>query len=214
MSASNHEAEAQGHDKTADEHAAAYDPNATKRHRCGAGDASSKFAPSEPCWTSETNPTAEHLKEAEAHRKMAADHRAAMMVLRDAEVKSCSGISDADRDESPFSHRADIVTVTQLETPSPNPKTSTKLVSGASVTVRAVAGLTKEYLQSMVNCHLARNASMGFAMPEMAWCPLAAKGATANVESTNGSFRVDIKGDNEQTGLEIWKRAHALVPSS
>ena len=57
----------------------------------------------------------------------------------------------------------------------------------------------------------ARNATMGHDMPEMAFCPLAVKGATATVDSAGGGFRVDIKGDSQQASDEIARRAKALT---
>ena len=63
------------------------------------------------CWTSVSNPTAEHLREAEEHRRHAADHRASSVALRDAEARACVGITPDDRDMSPFEHVEDIATV-------------------------------------------------------------------------------------------------------
>ena len=79
------------------------------------------------------------------------------------------------------------------------------------LSVKAVPGLTKEYLQRLVNCHLARNASVGFVMPEMGSCPLSVKGATATVESAGPGFRVDIRADDGQAAEEILKKARALT---
>ncbi len=157
------------------------------------------------------NPTAAHQKEAEAHGKMAADHRAASKVLRDAEEKACGNVGTADRDESPFEHRDDLVSVAKLETTAHSGKVTTPKLAGASVVVRAVPGLTQEYLQRTLDCHLARNAAMGFAMPGMAFCPLSVKGARASVESAGNGFRVEIRADDPDAAKEVLKRAQALV---
>src|SRR5690349_21106778 len=97
MSKAQHEQAAAQHERTADPHAAQYNPAASVvTEKCG--------DPRRPCWTSISNPTDAHKADAEKHRKMAADHRAAAQALRDAESTSCSGIAESDRDVSPFDH--------------------------------------------------------------------------------------------------------------
>lgn len=213
MSAAGHEAAAQGHQQEAAAHAAQFDPAAkvetTKCRSAG------KPANPEPCWTASENPTAAHLAEAERHQKMAADHRQGSKALRDAEESACRGLAENDRNMSPFAHREDVAGVQELR----RAPTSAKVgpppsVVGASVTLRAVPGLTREYLERLVGCHTARNASMGFAMPEMSYCPLAVKGATASVESVTGGFRIDVKSDDPGAAQEIVRRAEALTPSA
>jgi hypothetical protein len=84
---------------------------------------------------------------------------------------------------------------------------------GARVVFRALPGMTAEWLQRVVSCHLARNASVGFDMPEMSYCPLAVKGASATVNSTGDGFAVDIKGADAASIDQIIKRAKTLLPS-
>lgn len=208
MSATAHETAAQQHEKEASTHAAQYDPNATtaKRECTGKGDTG-------PCWTVARNPTTGHVDEAAEHRKMASEHRAASKALRDTEVSACAGVNETDRDISPFEHREDIVGADELhgrQTSSKQAGTPGPL-QGASITIRAVPGLTKEYLQRQISCHLARNATMGYSMPEMAWCPLSVKGASATVESAGGGFRVDVTGDSKESIDEIVRRAKTLT---
>ena len=143
---------------------------------------------------------------------MAADHRGASKALRNAEGSACAGLSEADRDSSPFEHREDVLGVEELHAKPASPKTVLAgPTEGAAITIRAVPGLTKEYLERLVTCHTARNATMGHAMPEMAFCPLSVKGATATVSSAGGAFRVDVKGDSQQSADEIARRAKALT---
>lgn len=209
MSAASHEAEAKRHADEASGHTAQFDANVTAlRERCRGGAARVGV---ESCWTAIVNPTSEHADEAERHRKMAADHRAASRALLDAEAAACGGLSEDDRDTSPFDRREDVAGTEPLQSVASGGRgaTAPHLV-GASVTIRAVPGLTKEYLQRLVTCHAARNASMGFAMPEMASCPLSVKGASATVESAGAGFRVDIRADDSQAAEEILRRARAL----
>lgn len=207
MSTAQHEKAAAAHESESSPHAAVYQPAAqvTTDH-CHAG---------RPCWTSTRNPTAEHQADAEKHRKMAADHRGAADVLRKAEAQTCAGLADADRDTSPFDRREDITSVAPATMMLPaGAKSQTSHVVGATVTFRAVPGLTAEWLQRIVDCHIARNASLGNDMPEMASCPLVPKGVSAKVSSTGNGFAVTIQSTDSAGAQEVLRRAQALKSGS
>jgi hypothetical protein len=214
MSAASHETNAANEQTAASEHEAQYDPAAKKRiERCRAGRIAGTDV--DPCWTSTTNPTAEHLNHAEQHRKAAAQHRAAAQALRDAENRACVGVPDADRDESPFDHKEDIESVEPLYVGPSGGKTSSKRLVGATVAFRAVPGMTAQWLQRVVDCHLARNAALGHEVLEMAYCPLVPKGASATVVANRASFAVNIQADTQESVQEILRRAQGLTqPSS
>lgn len=213
MSVSGHERAAELADAAAGQHASQYDASAEgSKARCSNPQ---KDIGAQPCWTEETNPTKTHLAEAEQMRKAAADHRAASQALRDAEASACAGLSESDRDTSPLVRGGDILRVDEIRAPGDAIRSiGPAKVTGASVTIRAVPGLTKEYLQRLVSCHVARNSSMGHTMPEMTACPLAVKGATATVESAGGAFRVDVRGEDDAAVAEILKRARAQKPAA
>ncbi|HET7545259.1 MAG TPA: hypothetical protein VFK05_35580, partial [Polyangiaceae bacterium] len=202
MSAAQHEAMAKNEDTEAASHAAQHDPNATETTtRCsGKGG----------CWTWTSNPTAEHNDEAQHHHQLAQKHRAASAALVEAEKSACSGLSDDDRDISPFAHREDIQSVSDYTEEAKAGRGTTTKVVGSTVVFRAVPGLTAEWLQRVVDCHLARAAAVGHDMPEMSYCPLMPKGAKAKVVSTGNGFAVDVFADDAPTIAEIKKRADAL----
>lgn len=210
MSATQHEVMSSGEEKVAAAHAVQYDTSAKteKGGRCSGGGARDG-AGDGACWTSVSNPTAEHLVEAERHRKMAADHRAASKALRDAEASACVGLSDQDRDMSPFSHREDIAGVEPLT--SGGRSRSLPTTVGAVITFRATPGMTTQWLQRLVDCHLARSAAMGHDVPEMAYCPLMPKSTTARVVARDAGFAVEVRSDDSESVKEIIKRAQALV---
>lgn len=202
MSVQGHEAAANEQEQLARTHSAEFDPTASSGSlRCGAHGA---------CWTPDRNPTAEHLAIAEQHRKMAADHRAASQALRDAEARACVGISEADRNMSPFEHRADVESVTPLEVTVGPPKVQYKRRAGAVVTLRATPGMSAPWLQRLVDCHLARNAALGHVVPEMPSCPLVPKDVAASVTATRSGFAVTITSDDDATVEEIIRRAESL----
>jgi hypothetical protein len=83
-------------------------------------------------------------------------------------------------------------------------------VVGAVVVFRAVPGLTAEWLQRIVDCHVARNNALGNDMPEMSYCPLVPKGITAKVSSTGDGFAVTIESQDPNTAKEVLRRAQGL----
>jgi hypothetical protein len=205
MSAERHLAAASQEEEAAAAHAAQHDPAAS-----GADQRCRSAARGTICWTSLAKPTEQHLRDAEEHRRRAADHRAAAQALTDAEVASCEGVTPEDRDISPFYHREDVRRVEPLHEKVYGG--STPGLKGAIVSFRAVPGLTTEWLQRLVRCHVARSASMGHAMPGMSYCPLALKGVTASVTSAGDGFAVTIQAEDPDTAAEVLRRAQALVP--
>ena len=200
MSAAQHEAMARQEQSTAEAHSARYQAT-SEGTQCGRA---------EPCWTTTRNPTQEHLNHAAEHKKRAADHRAASQALRDAEARSCVGISEEDRATSPFDHREDIESVEKLFSPPSGGKHSMSRFEGATVTFRAVPAMSAQWLQRLVDCHLARNAALGHEVPEMAYCPLVHNGVTASVTQTSAGFAVGIRGADTATADEIWRRVQTL----
>jgi hypothetical protein len=205
MNAAGHEQAAQQEDAKAAEHQAqqAAWPEGTSSN-CGAGRGG--------CWSSANN--ADHAAQAERHRELAAKHRAASGALAQAEAQSCAGIAESDRDMSPFAHRDDIRSVQPLEDVQQVGKGTVSRKAGARVIFRANQGMTAEWLQRLVDCHLARAAAAGHDMPEMDYCPLMLKGVTAQVSSVGDGFAVDLRSNDPATQDAIVKRVTALAPAS
>jgi len=156
-----------------------------------------------PCWLSEgESPADMHHWAQTRSARAAADHRAASKALRDAEAAACVGIAVWDRDVSPFAHTADLDSVEPVEEGGET--------RGARLTFKGTPGLTAAYLRRLVDCHLARNAAMGFLLPEMAFCPLAVKGAQAEVAGADGALSVTLRG-NGRAAEEILRRARSLL---
>ena len=202
MSAAQHDAAAKNEIQAAEGHGEQHDPAATAQStRCSAKSG---------CWTSVSNPTAQHADDAKRHRELAQKHRAASAALAEAETRACAGLSDEDRDMSPFYHREDIASVSPLVEEVKAGKGTTKKEIGSTIVFRAVPGLTAEWLQRVVDCHLARAAAVGHDMPEMSYCPLVPKGAKAKVTSVGNGFAVNVSADDAATIAEIKKRAETL----
>ncbi len=206
MSAAGHEAAAWQEEGTATGHAAQFDPNAQSSYSNCSPSAQNRAV----CWESTINPTSSHRREAEQHRAAAAAHRAASQKLSEAEAAACGGVAEEDRVQSPFSHREDIQRVTLDDREAA--RLTAKEPAGATVYFRAVPGLTQEWFQRILDCHVARNAAMGFNVPEMPYCPLAVQGITARVSSAGNGFAVELRAKTPEQIAELQRRVQALGP--
>ena len=200
MSAAAHEAEAREVDKAAAWHEKQYDPYAGRP--TGPCVPAAGSTTSAPCFTQVANPTAEHLRTAEMLRKHAAEHRAASKLLRDAETRACAGVSSEDRDLSPFFHRESIVRVEPLREPD---------TVGARVVFRPIEGLTPEFLQRLVDCHLARNAALGDEALGLEDDPLGLPAIKAQAMRVWDGIAIEVRSSKPETALKILARANALV---
>jgi hypothetical protein len=209
--AAQHQAAARREEARIESHHELYDPKASQEvRRCDP--ATTGESSGEPiCWLETVNPTRVHLEEVEAHRLRAAEHRRAARELRATEERACAGVAPDDRDMSPFSHRGDILGVSPLEN-AVKSKHQRRII-GATVVFRPVPGLTAAELQRLVDCHLARNATIGYetASTEMERCLLTQRGAQASVRVLEAGFAVDVRADDPFAGQEIWRRAQALA---
>ena len=87
-------------------------------------------------------------------------------------------------------------------------------VLGATVTLRAVRGLSAAWLDRVLACHLARNAALGHEVPEMPTCPLVPPGVSTVVRATRAGFEVDVRADTAEGAAEVLRRARLLLPSA
>lgn len=190
MSAAGHDAAAAEAEAEAVEHEVQYDPNATLFDGADC---------SEFCFL--TNPTDQHLTEANRLRREAARHRDASHDLRVAEERACGDIPEVHRDFSPFYHRS---YVTGVEISERGPI----VVHFDKIPKTSAAGL-----QRLVDCHLARNAAMGFDMDEMAemdYCPLVVAGVTAKVVETETGFDISLDVDDDEARRRVISRVEVL----
>jgi hypothetical protein len=210
MSTMQHEASASQEAATSQQHAAQYAPDASAQVEQCVRPGGTKA--SGGCWTSTVNPTEQHKIDAAEHERLAELHRAAAQSLRDAESTACSGLAEEDRATSPFYHREDISEVGKAELTVSEGIGSHQEFAGGRAVFRALPGMTAEWLQRLVNCHLARAAAVGFSMPEMNYCPLMLKGVSATVSSAGAGFAIAVTSKDPATATEIWRRIQALKP--
>ncbi len=194
MSVSQHEAVAKADDEEANRKLCAAAPDA---------------ANTGPCWGAQSEETKHEVTEL---RRQAAEHRNAAAVLK-AEQEACNGVSEADRVQSPFSHREDIVSVQPLIERRPEGGTRQ---AGAVIEFRKVPRLTTEVFQKILDCHLARDAAFGFDVRELEYCPLNVnplgfQKLNATVAERPNCFIVKLDAENEEVAKKVLARAQRLV---
>lgn len=162
------------------------------------------------CWHTVENPTDEHRARARELRKAAAAHRATSQALRDAEATACVGLSEDERDTSPFDQIEDIASVGIFRARDTHRSPPLRAV-GAVITFVDVPGMTVPWLQKVVDCHLARNNALGHMDASMAECPLLPPGVTAKVVAVGNGFAVAIRSNDPATAKDILRRARLLV---
>jgi len=162
-------------------------------------------APGQICWTSTrtSGAASSELMRAATERDAAAQHRRVSQALRDAETMACAGISQEDMTHSPFAHRDDIVDAQVIEGPAG--------VLGARVRFHELSNLTADWLQHVVDCHVARDNALGHEVPEMGYCPLVPRGASAVVTAVPHGYVVEVRSNDPDGAREIARRAKALV---
>lgn len=195
MGASRHEQAAATAESEAMEHAARFDPAQARRVTTRAG-------------ITEVNPTGEHGHSAAKLQAEASQHRAAARALRDAEARACSAIPGSHAELAPFFRRDDVERVTPLYASSGRDGA----LRGASIRLKHADGVTADSVQRALDCHLARNAALGFDAPEMGHCPLAARGVRATAREQGGRVVVDVTASRTAVADAVLARADLLDP--
>jgi hypothetical protein len=212
MSAGDHEAAAAAEKAEAREHADRYDPRAVRYvdlyPEPRAGCDQSVPGTCSPHWSMTKNPTEYELSLAAAHLTQAKKHREAARALRDAEAKACSQIAFPDRDLSPLLRLRDLASVEEIG--HSGGRGPLGAPAGAAIIFAAVPGLTAEVLQHIADCHLARNAALGFEQIDY-YDPLNVHGAIAKVRTVGGRIVMEVTSTDAGAALEILRRARALL---
>jgi len=196
------------------EHAAKEHEQSAADHRLAAGSYGGFQAACQnnaPCWSALATQAGREQEQADRQMKLAAEHRAKAKGLREAEQRSCAGVSDYDRAVSPFFHQKDIADVAPIIDSSADAKG--RRVLGITVTFRAVEGLTAERLQKIADCHIARNTALGHDVPELHDCPLVPK-VTALATSGPRGLQISIRGQDNASVDEVIRCSHVIEPTS
>lgn len=198
MSAAQHEQRAALAEAEAAEHSARYDPaRRTSRVVCA------RFG----CSSQETNPTAVYREHADRLHAEAAEHRKAAEALHDAEANVCAA-TGGDQDLTPMFRRDEVERIEPIYRYTGG---RSRGVEGAILVLARTTDVTADALQKKLDCHLARNAAVGFDAPDMGYCPLASRGVRAVVREGGGRLRIEITANDGRTAEEVLRRAQLLA---
>lgn len=157
-------------------------------------------APKEACW----GPSDDGYRAAiEEHLQLLVVRRKAAQQLNEATERACAGLSDFDRDVSPFAHRSDIVKVEPLE--------ADDRLAGARVYFRRVAGLSTVKLRQIVDCHIAQAEELDHRVPEESFCPLNLPEVRAVVRDAPQGYSIDVTSTDREAAVEVLNRALDLT---
>jgi hypothetical protein len=136
------------------------------------------------------------------------EHLAAARQLRDVAQAACAEVADSDRDLGPFARKDRIVAIEALKA-RPYAKGLVQ-PSGIAVYVRASPGLTVEWMDRVLACHLARRAVVGDGMADRE-SPLFVNDTRIALSSTGDGFRFTITSRDIDAAREIIEKGRALV---
>jgi hypothetical protein len=159
-----------------------------------------------PCWSAEVGGTRAHVRAAERERHEAARHRAVARALERAEQESCASIAPAERDHTPFWHRADILAV--------EPLVEDGSVHGTRVVFRRVPALTTDWMSAALRCQRARSASLGWDPRYMGYDPSLLDGTQVAVRDDDRGILVEIRAHDPDVAAVVEGRARALLAVS
>ena len=148
---------------------------------------------------------------------VANEHLLVARQLREAEQFACADVGPEDRDLGPFARKERIVAIEPLSARPwakgmPQP-------SGIAVYVRATPGLTEQWLDRVIECHLAHHAVVGNRIPDRD-SPLFVDDTTNSGHigpvrvalSTYGEgFRIAITARDIDAAREVIERGRSLV---
>ena len=141
-------------------------------------------------------------------------HEATAPVTDKAELqaRACAGLTPEDREKRPFAHREDIESVRELKVTEGGSKDGVVWrMAGAVVVVRAKPGMTAQWLNRIIDCHVAADNALGPQSAESADWPLVPVGASARATPTDTGFAVAIQSNDSTEAQEILRRAKALL---
>lgn len=118
-------------------------------------------------------------------------------------AEACAGVPNAERDGGLFAYPERIVAVDRIRRAASS-KSPAQLV-GAGVSLRAMPGVTEQWLGRVIVCHEAYAAALPLAARSRAFV-----GAQFAVASDRVGFRVEITAPDRDRALSVFERARAL----
>ena len=160
--------------------------------------------PQDICWSTPNAERVQHHRRARRHEELAVEHRAAATTLMQDEAKACANVSTTDRETSLFGHSGDILSVQTIRRPplDASPR-------GVRVVFRAVRGLSVDSLQRVLNCQLARAATLGEAFDQED--PLALRPLETSLKQTDEGVVLEMRSEDREVAAALVRRTRELT---
>jgi hypothetical protein len=123
-------------------------------------------------------------------------------------VPACTGLPDEVRQTSLFAQRELVASVEPLSGTLSFGKVTMPKPRGARVILRALPGVTEQWLERIAACHLQTYEASKFSAADE---PLSVVSAQAEVRSVSGGFAIDVTSESRDGALEIQERASRLT---
>ncbi|MEO8702369.1 MAG: hypothetical protein ABI867_20155 [Kofleriaceae bacterium] len=156
-----------------------------------------------PCWDQDDEAAISQRAIATRDPSIARDERDETVALAGTELASCRGIPKGELAHSPFAHRKAIQQVI--------PHRSGGQIHGVRIVMKAVPGLTAEYMRRAIGCHQARFARLGNPPTYLSDDPTLVEGAEVQVSDHHGHLEIFVRSDSDVAGTVAYARAQDLV---
>jgi len=184
--------------------------NPGERYSCGdtslidqATSGGERLMPTVPCWdVAEENAQHQRYLAAREERIARTERRDATSMV-ETELAACRGLSEREREHSPFSHRKEIAAVI--------PHRDSGVLRGVRIVFKPVPGLTEVWMRQAIACHRARFERMGEPAGYLPEDPTLVAGTATTVDMRSGHLEVVIATDDGRSARVALDRARDLV---
>jgi hypothetical protein len=156
-------------------------------------------APGQVCWPIQRWSPQEIFDEttAENDRAAAQEHRRVALALREAQLSACAGVDE--RDLAP----GEVMDAQVIQGPDG--------VAGARVRYHDLRQLSSDDLQRALDCRVARDDALGHESPQLGYCPLVPRGASATVTTVPHGYMLEVRSSTPSTAHEVARCAMAAL---
>jgi hypothetical protein len=147
--------------------------------------------PGQVCWPIERWSPQEIFDEttAEDDRDAAQEHGRVSLALRQAELSACAGVDE--RDLAP----GEVMDAQVIQGPDG--------VVGARMRFHDLRRLSVDDLHRSLDCRVARDDALGHESPQLGYCPLVPRGASATVTTVPHGYMLEVRSATPSTAQEI-----------
>lgn len=164
------------------------------------------------CWSDLADKSLERKSSVERQLRVETQLRSTCDALVPAEAEFCQGVSERDKALSPLSHYGDIASVMELKVERylPGQTGPVLQVVGGRLVFDEVPGLTKDRLERLIQCHLARHRALSYRMEDVSEDPLSLQGIRVLVEPVGTGLAIDVRAADTEVVAKVLDRIRKI----